>query len=108
MIREAVLDAVGQAPHEKISVIEDYRIKSSRSQSYEEIIEDFISQSLIDKQFEWRRTSSYQFARDSSDKKTWICEVDGEIRSIKNKPYGSNQADIKTIANPLNNFITRK
>ena len=108
MIREAVLDAVGQAPHEKISVIEDYRIKSSRSQSYEEIIEDFISQSLIEKHVEWRRTSSYQFARDSSDNKTWICEVDGEIRSIKNKPYGSNQADIKTTANPLNNFITRK
>ena len=110
MIREAVWDAIKKGGYERISIVEDHSIKSSKSQTYEEVFEEFVSNSLIEKNVEWRRKSSFRFARDSSYKKNkiWICEVDGEIRSIKNKPYGSNQADIKTTANPLNNFITRK
>ena len=109
MIKEAVLDAIKHAP-EKISVsTQQFQYNSSKDKSYEEVFEEFIAKTLIENNVEWQRTSSYKFARDDTDKKKWICTVEGIITPVKsNSTLPEAPADYKTTSNSLNNFITKK
>jgi|GEM_PF-4917360 len=110
MIEEAVVDAIEKAAPETISITVGHNhFSSTDNQSFEEVFEEFVSKTLMEKHVEWQRTSSYKFARDETNKKKWFCIVEGEIRNLDSQSTITETSEgDKTTSNSLNNFITRK
>ncbi|MFP4471922.1 MAG: hypothetical protein ACLFPE_14665, partial [Bacteroidales bacterium] len=104
MIEEAIFDAIEKGANKRFkSIIEHVHYSNTVEKSFEEVYEDFLSSTCTEYDVEWRRTSSYKFAR--LEGKLWKCEVEGEVRNITSS---STVPITKTPDRDLNYYITRK
>ncbi len=87
MIEKAVYDAIEQGTKQKISSIEEHmQYSNSVSHSFEDVFEDYLSSSLVQRNVEWVRTGNYKFVRVENEKgdktRKWKCMVEGTVTNL--------------------------